>query len=146
MRYGKSMQKPQRLLLTLSLCLGLAIPVAALAGQSDQTTPTSGTITGSSAIAPATQKHAPGLARKAMKGIALSDAQKQQIQSLVQQYSQDHPAGSPRDKDAAKALRASLLNVLTPDQQTQYLSNLATMRKHHKDETTTPAPEQTPQP
>jgi len=71
--------------------------------------------------------------RRAMNGITLTDPQKQQIQTLRQQYAQDHPAGSTHDPTAAKAFRASLLNVLTPDQQTQYLKNLDTLRKQRRD-------------
>jgi Spy/CpxP family protein refolding chaperone len=114
-----------RILLPLALCAALASPVVVLAQQAAQTTPNAGTVAG--------HRHfRPGLAHKAMHGITLSDAQRQQIRTLVQHYRQDHPQGSPRDPQAAKALRASMLSVLTPDQQAQYLQNLSTMRKHRR--------------
>ena len=124
--------KPSRFLLAASLCAAIVLPVIVSAQQADQTAPSSGTVTGTTSTDTTRPHHQPGLARRALRGVALTDAQKQQIQTLVQQYGQDHPAGSARDPQAAKALRASLLNVLTPDQQATYLQNLAKFRKRHK--------------
>jgi Spy/CpxP family protein refolding chaperone len=121
-----------RSLLAAALCVGLAVPVAAFAQQANQIDPTSGTVTGAPAGG-AGRHHQRGLMRRAMNGITLTDAQKQQLQTLQQQYAQGHPAGSTPDPAAAKTFRASLLNVLTPDQQTQYLKNLDTLRKQHRD-------------
>jgi Spy/CpxP family protein refolding chaperone len=48
--------------------------------------------------------------------LGLSSQQQQQIQSLIAQFSQAHPAGSPLDRDAMRQLRQSTLAVLTPQQ------------------------------
>lgn len=48
--------------------------------------------------------------------LGLSPQQQQQIQSLVAQFSQTHPAGSPLDPEAMRTLRQSMLAVLTPQQ------------------------------
>jgi Spy/CpxP family protein refolding chaperone len=50
----------------------------------------------------------------------LSGDQQQRIQSLINQYSQSHPEGSPLDPGAARDFRRQLMGVLTPDQQTQF--------------------------
>jgi hypothetical protein len=49
----------------------------------------------------------------------LSSDQQQHIQSLIHQYSQAHPEGSPRDRDSVRQLRQQLMGQLTPDQQNQ---------------------------
>lgn len=46
----------------------------------------------------------------------LSPQQQQQIQSLIAQFSQTHPAGSPLDRDAMRQLHQSILAILTPQQ------------------------------
>ena len=68
-----------------------------------------------------------GMAR-ALQGIDLSDSQRTQIRSLMQQYRQAHPKGSQPDPQARKALRAQIMAVLTPDQQSRLTSNLQQMR------------------
>ncbi|HTU81317.1 MAG TPA: hypothetical protein VMF61_04255 [Candidatus Acidoferrales bacterium] len=47
----------------------------------------------------------------------LTSQQQQQIQQMVGQYSQAHPAGSPVDRPAMKQLRRSIVAMLTPQQQ-----------------------------
>jgi Spy/CpxP family protein refolding chaperone len=65
---------------------------------------------------------------RALQGIDLSDSQRTQIRSLMQQYRQAHPKGSQPDPQARKALRAQIMAVLTPDQQSRLTSNLQQMR------------------
>lgn len=50
------------------------------------------------------------------ESLGLSPQQQQQIQSLIAQFSQTHPAGSPLDPEAMRQLRENLLAVLTPQQ------------------------------
>jgi Spy/CpxP family protein refolding chaperone len=50
----------------------------------------------------------------------LSGDQQQRIQSMVEQYSQSHPAGSPIDRNAGKELHRQIMGVLSSDQQNQY--------------------------
>jgi Spy/CpxP family protein refolding chaperone len=57
---------------------------------------------------------------KRFGSLNLSGDQQQRIQSLINQYSQSHPEGSPRDPGAARDFRRQLMGVLTPDQQTQF--------------------------
>jgi Spy/CpxP family protein refolding chaperone len=121
-----------RLLLVGTLAVSLLGPAAGFAQQAQ---PQSGTVTGSDS-APSTQGapgaqggHGHGMGfMRAMNGITLSDAQKQQIQQLQGQFQQTHPQGSAPDPQARKQLRQSVLNVLTPDQRTQFQKNMAQMR------------------
>ncbi len=46
----------------------------------------------------------------------LTPQQEAQIQALVAQYSQAHPAGSPLDRPAMQQLRHSVMAILTPQQ------------------------------
>lgn len=57
---------------------------------------------------------------KRLGGVNLSSQQQQQIQSIVHQYSQAHPEGSPRDPQGARDMRRQIMGVLSPDQQNQY--------------------------
>jgi len=85
---------------------------------------------------------------RAMQGITLSDAQKQQIQQLQDQFQQAHPDGSAPDPQARKQLRQSVLNVLTPDQRTQFQKNMEQMHanfQHHGGDGTV-APDASPSP
>ncbi|MDQ2992051.1 MAG: hypothetical protein M3R30_04430 [Candidatus Eremiobacteraeota bacterium] len=101
----------------------LALPITAAA----QTTP------GAPASTTAHGHHAHvGLNGHALKGIALSDAQKQQFAQLRTAYRTAHPKGSTPDPTARKALRDQMLNILTPDQRTQYDANVKTMRESRK--------------
>jgi hypothetical protein len=47
----------------------------------------------------------------------LTSQQQTQIQQLVTQYSQTHPAGSSMDRPASKQLRKSIMALLTPQQE-----------------------------
>jgi Spy/CpxP family protein refolding chaperone len=62
-------------------------------------------------------------------GLNLSSQQQQQIQSMVHQYSQAHPAGSPRDPQGARDLRRQIMGVLSPDQQNQLHQQMQARRE-----------------
>lgn len=63
-----------------------------------------------------------------LHGITLSDAQKAQIKTLMQQYHSAHPKGSAPDPAARQALDAQVRAVLTPAQQAQFDQNLQNMK------------------
>lgn len=69
-----------------------------------------------------------------LQGVNLSDQQKQQIQTLVQQYRQAHPQGSQPDPQARKQLRDQIMNVLTPDQRAQVQANMQKAREQRQEE------------
>ena len=110
-----------RLLLACALALALGAPIASQA----QSQPQPGTVPAAS-TAPH-EHHEHGMMR-AVKELNLSDAQRSQIQQLVQQYRQQHPKGSTPDPQARKDLRDKIFAALTPDQQTQLKQRLAQMR------------------
>jgi hypothetical protein len=55
-----------------------------------------------------------------MQNLNVTGQQQQQITSLINTYSQQHPEGSPVDRAAMKQLRQEIMSVLTPAQQAQY--------------------------
>jgi Spy/CpxP family protein refolding chaperone len=57
----------------------------------------------------------------------LSNDQQQRIQSMIDQYSQSHPEGSPFDPNANRDLRNQIMGVLSSDQQNQFQQE---MRAH----------------
>jgi Spy/CpxP family protein refolding chaperone len=59
----------------------------------------------------------------------LSNDQQQRVQSLIHQYAQSHPEGSPRDRDAARQLHQQLMGVLNNDQQNQYHQQMQAHRE-----------------
>jgi hypothetical protein len=65
---------------------------------------------------------------KRFGGLNLSGDQQQRIQSLIGQYSQAHPQGSPRDRGAARELRRQLMSVLSSDQQNQFHQEMRARR------------------
>jgi hypothetical protein len=66
---------------------------------------------------------------KRLGNLNLSGDQQQRIHSMINQYSQAHPQGSPRDRDASRDLRRQIMSVLSSDQQSQYHSE---MRARHE--------------
>jgi len=105
--------------------LALALPLAVAA----QTTPAAPTTT---TTAGEHRHHGGGLNRMALRGITLTDAQKQQMMQLRTAYKTAHPKGSTPDPAARKALRDQMLGILTPDQRTQYDANVKQMRENRK--------------
>lgn len=89
-------------------------------------------------VAPALAQTAPGAPPAAgvphhhgmrmLHGITLSDAQKAQIKTLMQQYHSAHPKGSAPDPAARQALDAQIRNLLTPAQQAQFDQNIQAAR------------------
>jgi len=120
--------------------LALALPLAVAA----QTTPAAPTTT---TTAGEHRHHGGGLNRMALRGITLTDAQKQQMMQLRTAYKTAHPKGSTPDPAARKALRDQMLGILTPDQRTQYDANVKQMRENHKNAGNGPfAPNASPTP
>ena len=76
---------------------------------------------------PAQSQHGDRMMRH-FSNLNLSDQQKSQIQTLVQNFRQAHPKGSTPDPDARKALRSQIETVLTPDQRAQFKAD---EQKHH---------------
>ncbi len=58
----------------------------------------------------------------------LSGDQQQRIQSIINQYSQAHPQGSPRDRGSARELRHQIMGVLSSDQQNQFRQEMQARR------------------
>jgi Spy/CpxP family protein refolding chaperone len=79
---------------------------------------------------PAQSQHGDRMMRH-FSNLNLSDQQKSQIQTLVQNYRQAHPKGSTPDPDARKALRSQIDAVLTPDQRTQLKADEQKARAEH---------------
>ncbi|MDQ6929661.1 MAG: hypothetical protein M3126_03210 [Candidatus Eremiobacteraeota bacterium] len=99
-------------LIPAGLAATLALPIAVAA----QTAPVSAT-----APAPGA-KHHNGFMR-AMRGLNLSADQQARIKAFATQYHQAHPKGSTPDPQARDAFHASIMNVLTAQQQTQFKAN-----------------------
>ena len=66
---------------------------------------------------------------KRLGSLNLSGDQQQRIQSMINQYSQAHPEGSPRDREAGRNLRRQILSVLNSDQQNQYHQQMRARRE-----------------
>jgi Spy/CpxP family protein refolding chaperone len=83
-----------------------------------------------------------------LNGLNLSSQQHNQIQTLLDQYAQAHPAGSPRDRQASRQLRDQIFGILTPDQQAQVRQTMQNMRAQHQQRRSqneqNPAPGATP--
>ena len=67
-----------------------------------------------------------------LNGVNLSNQQHDQIQSLLDQSAQAHPAGSQPVRGAARQLRDQIFGILTPDQQSQVQQTMQTMRAQHR--------------
>jgi Spy/CpxP family protein refolding chaperone len=112
-----------KLIALAALAAALSLPVAVSAQQAPQYPSTT--------QAPAGTQPLPKVYKRwsrLLGNVNLSDQQHQQIQNLLDQYSQAHPAGSQRDPQAARQLRDSIFGVLTPDQQTQVRQTMQTLR------------------
>jgi len=99
------------------------------------------------AVAPAVRTgHAQHGFMAALRGVNLSDQQKAQIKQLVAQYRQAHPKGSAPDRAGRRQLRTQILNVLAPQQRTQFDANLARMRAERRNQAAAPQGPFTPTP
>jgi len=125
--------KLQATVLAGLLAAGLSLPVVAQAQQGPPPPP------------PQSQ-HGDWMMRR-FSDLNPTDAQKSQIQTLMQNYRQAHPRGSTPDPDARKQLRAQIDAVLTPDQRAQLKADEAKMRAQRQGNDTNnlpPAPGATP--
>ncbi len=75
-----------------------------------------------------------------MRGLNLSDQQHARIRQIMQQYRQAHPRGSRPDPQARAQLRTQIMNVLTPQQQTQLKQQMQQMRERRAETAPTPQP------
>ena len=106
----------------------LALPVAAGAQQAQYPAGQAQQSQGSQGTTPSPSE----IQRRVMKRLGhlnLSNDQQQRIQSMINQFSQQHPEGSPRDRAAARELRRQIMGVLTTDQQNQLRQE---MQAHHE--------------
>ena len=67
-----------------------------------------------------------------LNGVNLSNQQHNQIQNLLDQYAQAHPAGSQRVRGAARQLHDQIFGILTQQQQTQVQQNVQQVRAEHQ--------------
>jgi len=65
-----------------------------------------------------------------IRGLNLSSDQQQRMQSLIHEYSQNHPQGSSPDRAAGRELHRQLMGMLSPDQRNQ-LRELRRQRRAH---------------
>jgi Spy/CpxP family protein refolding chaperone len=115
-----------KLIAFAALAAALSLPVAVSAQQAPQSTYQQ---------APAGTQQMPKIYRRwsrILNGVNLSNQQHDQIQGLIDQYVQAHPAGSQHVRGAARQLRDQIFGVLTPDQQTQVRQNMQNMRAQHQ--------------
>jgi periplasmic protein CpxP/Spy len=77
---------------------------------------------------------------RGLRELNLSDQQKTQVRQIVQQFRQSHTQGERPDAQARQQLRNQIMNVLTPQQRSQYEANLQKMRTRREH----PAPQSTP--
>jgi Spy/CpxP family protein refolding chaperone len=115
-----------------ALASALAIfPVLSLPALAQQSAPPAGQAQGSPATTPSADKLQRRYARMFGK-LNLTSQQQQQIQSYVATYAQAHPEGSPRDRQATKALRDQIMGSLTADQQAQFKQQMQALREQRQ--------------
>jgi Spy/CpxP family protein refolding chaperone len=110
-------------LATGALAVALAMPLGAYA---QQTQPPGATAQRTTTPSQAKLQHG---WMKRLGNLNLSGDQQQRIQSMINQYSQAHPEGSPRDREAGRELRRQILSVLNSDQQNQYHQQMRARRE-----------------
>jgi Spy/CpxP family protein refolding chaperone len=114
--------------------LALAAPAVVLAQQAGPAT--------APAAGQQWQGHSHGMMRM-MQNLNLSDAQKSQIQQIMQKFRQSHAQGVRPTQAERDQVHQQVMNVLTPAQRTQFQQNLQQMRREHEDRGGAPS---TPQP
>lgn len=75
-------------------------------------------------------EHHPGMMRM-MEGVTLTPDQHAKMKTLMDQFHQAHPEGSPPDPAARKQLHQQMMAILTPAQQAQVKANMAKMKSEH---------------
>ncbi len=124
-------------LLSGALAVAIGLPVVGCAQQApDQSQPQA---------SPGAYGHHHGGMRW-LQGVNLSDQQKQQIQTITQQYRQAHPPGSQPDPQARKQMRDQVMNVLTPSQRAQVQANMEKARQEQGEGNAAPPPSASPAP
>lgn len=124
------MMAAMKLLSMAVLLAATFLPLAASAQQVQQPLPQGAPVNG--------QQHGPsrGYDRwmHRLSGLNLSSQQQAQVQSVLGQYYQSHPAGAPREKGASKALRQQIFSTLTPQQQAQLRQEMPQKKHHRRDQ------------
>lgn len=110
----------QNLIAAAAFAVALALPLGVCAQQTQYPTQTQnpGQTQSGRATMPSQAKLEHRWTKR-LGSLNLSGEQQQHIQTLIQQYSQAHPEGSPRDPSSNKELRRQIMGVLTSDQQNQ---------------------------
>ncbi len=71
--------------------------------------------------------------QKRLGSLNLSGDQQQRVQSLIDRYSQDHPEGSPRDRNASRELRKQIMGVMTATSRINTARRcISTTEGHHR--------------
>ena len=110
-----------------ALAAALSLPVVVNAQQAPQPPVTQ--------QAPAGTQATPKIYRRwsrLLNGVNLSSQQHNQIQTLLDQYAQAHPAGSQHVRGAARQLRDQIFGILTANQQTQVRQTMQSLRAQHE--------------
>lgn len=105
-----------------SLLTGLLFSILVLSGASTafaQVPPQGAPCAPHARVTPTEQKLYDRTMRR-MASLGLTPQQQGQIQALIGQWSQTHPAGSPLDLAAMRQLRQSVMAILTPQQVEAY--------------------------
>jgi Spy/CpxP family protein refolding chaperone len=100
----------------------LALPIGASAQVAPQPAPVQG------------QQRSPGQRQyqhwmRRLSTLNLSQQQQQAVQNALNQFASQHPAGSPKDPQAAHALRDQIYSILTPDQVNQLRAQQRAMKQ-----------------
>jgi hypothetical protein len=107
-----------KLLTAGAFLAALAMPLSVCAQQSQYPYPSSQAPSQAGTTPSGERIHQRWMRR--LGNLNLSGDQQQHIRSLIDQYSQSHPEGTPRDPGASRELRRQILGVLTGDQQNQF--------------------------
>ena len=102
-----------KLLTAGAFLAALAMPLSVCAQQSQYPYPSSQAPSQAGTTPSGERIHQRWMRR--LGNLNLSGDQQQHIRSLIDQYSQSHPEGTPRDPGASRELRRQILGVLTGD-------------------------------
>lgn len=111
-----------------ALAAALSLPIAVSAQQAPPYPATQQAPAGAQQAAPKVYKRW----SRILNGVNLSNQQHEQIQTLLDQYAQAHPAGSQRVHGAARQLKEQIFGILTQQQQAQVQQNMQQMRAEHQ--------------
>jgi chromosome condensin MukBEF ATPase and DNA-binding subunit MukB len=103
----------------------LALPIGASAQVAPQPAPGQG------------QQRSPGQRQyqhwmRRLSALNLSQQQQSAVQNALNQFASQHPAGSPKDPQAAHALRDQIYSILTPDQVNQLRAEQRAMKQQRQ--------------